>query len=301
MPYYLIERGERERTQLFAPLRPSSSTLHTATPFKGSPVTANRSSRFASPRVSRLNVCVLNPVFLQQPTSASHGDSSAMAREFIDGVAMLRRRETGQHNATSGAQPCLASENLFVRGVRQCKEAPRLLSDHGKKMEGGCMSECLNSYFCGRAGASCTGVIIVLEPTCMQCHSKFSDKRWSEITTDPVLTCDALAPRYQVSLINCLSLTHTHTHSYDSRWHEVEIRRSQVHSSGHCICPRGAFQGAKVACLWNGARARNQAQIPPPYSIHGASFLLHLAQSPCRPSCVVSYLSRVDAGQCFRA
>ena len=81
MPYYVIEPPARERTQLFAPLRPSSSTLHTATPFKGSPVTANRSSRFASPRVSRLNVSVLNHPFLQHPTSASQGDPSAMVSE----------------------------------------------------------------------------------------------------------------------------------------------------------------------------------------------------------------------------
>jgi len=66
-----------------------------------------------------------------------------MTTSRMDGVAMLRRRaldkappNARQISAASGAQPCLASEGPFARGVRQCKEVPPLLSNAGKKMGG---------------------------------------------------------------------------------------------------------------------------------------------------------------------
>ena len=107
----------------------------------------------------------------------------------MDGVAMFRREKAlGQHNATSGAQPCLASESPFVRGVRQCKEVPRLLSDHGKKMGGGSMGQCPRAFSV----------------------FKVTDKRWSEITTRILcLRATPLAPVTEKSLVNSLCISHT--------------------------------------------------------------------------------------------
>ena len=89
MPYYVIAPPAQERTRLFAPLAGVPGG-RTATPFKGSPVTANRSqsSPFASPRVSRLNLSVLNPPFRQHRTSASQSARlPSPAASSLDGVA----------------------------------------------------------------------------------------------------------------------------------------------------------------------------------------------------------------------